>query len=89
MRLDADRPDAGAAAREFLSWGAGPRAAQYLLLGAKTRALLDGRPTPSPDDVRALAHPVLRHRLVTNFHAEAEEVGKDRIIDRLLEEVPA
>ncbi len=81
-------PDAGAAAREFLSWGAGPRAAQYLLLGAKTRALLDGRPTPSPDDVRALAHPVLRHRLVTNFHAEAEEVGKDRIIDLLLEEVP-
>jgi len=75
-------------AAEFLAWGAGPRAAQCLLLGAKARALLDGRPTPSPDDVRALAHPVLRHRLVTNFHAEAEEMSKDAIIDRLLDEVP-
>ena len=80
---------AAAVAEEFLAWGAGPRAAQFLLLGAKTRALLQGRPTPDLADVRALAYPVLRHRLVTNFHAEAEEVGKDRIIDRLLEEVPA
>jgi len=80
-------PEAGAAAREYLAWGAGPRAAQFLVLGAKTRALLQGRPTPEPADVRALAHPVLRHRLVTNFHAEAEEVGKDRIVDLLLAEV--
>jgi len=81
--------EAAGPAREYLSWGAGPRAAQYLLLGAKTRALLQGRPTPDTADVRALAHPVLRHRLVANFHAEAEEVAKDRIIDLLLEEVPA
>ena len=81
------RPETAPAAAEFLSWGAGPRAAQALLLGAKARALLDGRPAPAPEDVRALAHPVLRHRLVTNFHAEAEEVTKDAIIDRLLDEV--
>jgi len=79
--------EAAAPAREYLAWGAGPRAAQCLILGAKTRALLQGRPTPSLDDVRALAHPVLRHRLVTNFHAEAEEIAKDRIVDLLLAEV--
>jgi MoxR-like ATPase len=74
-------------AGEFLAWGAGPRAAQYLVRGAKTRALLQGRPTPDLEDVHRLAHPVLRHRLVSNFHAEAENVGKDRIIDLILEEV--
>jgi len=82
-------PEAAAAASEFLAWGAGPRAAQDLIRGAKTRALLDGRETPSLDDVRRLAHPVLRHRLVTNFHAEAESVAKDTIIDRVLDEVGA
>jgi MoxR-like ATPase len=75
------------AAAEFLAWGAGPRAAQYLVRGAKARALLDGRPTPSIDDVRRLAHPVLRHRLVANFHAEAESISKDAIIDRIMTEV--
>jgi MoxR-like ATPase len=79
--------EASTAAAEFLAWGAGPRAAQDLIRGAKTRALLDGRETPSLDDVRCLAHPVLRHRLVTNFHAEAESVAKDTIIDRILAEV--
>ncbi len=79
--------EAVAPAREYLSWGAGPRAAQYLVGGARALALLQGRPTPSLDDVRRLAHPVLRHRLVTNFHAEAEEVGKDAIIDLILAEV--
>jgi MoxR-like ATPase len=82
-------PEAVAPASEYLSWGAGPRAAQDLIRGAKTRALLDGRETPSLADVRRLAHPVLRHRLVTNFHADAENVGKDRIIDLVLAEVPA
>jgi len=77
------------AAEEFLAWGAGPRAAQYLIRGAKTRALMDGRPTPDLEDVRRLAHPVLRHRIVSNFHAEAESVGKDVIIDRILAEVSA
>ena len=75
------------AAREYLAWGAGPRAAQFLVRGAKTRALLSGRPTPDIEDVRRLAHPVLRHRLVTNFHAEAEGVSKDRIVDLILDAV--
>ena len=74
---------------DFLSWGAGPRAAQYLVLGAKARAALDGRPTPGLEDVQAMAAPVLRHRLVTNFHAEAEGVGKDDLIAELVEAVPA
>jgi MoxR-like ATPase len=81
--------EAVAPASEFLAWGAGPRAAQFLVRGAKTRALLEGRAVPSLEDIRRLAHPVLRHRLVTNFHAEAEEVGKDAIVDRILAEVPA
>jgi MoxR-like ATPase len=70
---------------EWISWGAGPRASQYLILGAKTRALLDGRATPDLDDVRAVAKPVLRHRLVTNFAAEAEGVNALEIVNRLLE----
>ena len=76
--------DAHPQAKEFLSWGAGPRAAQYLILGSKARAALDGRPTPSIDDVRAVALPVLRHRLVTNFHAEAEGVTTDDLIRELV-----
>jgi MoxR-like ATPase len=76
--------DAHPQAKEFLSWGAGPRAAQYLVLGSKARAALDGRPTPSVDDVRAVALPVLRHRLVTNFHAEAEGVTTDDLIRELV-----
>ena len=82
-------PEAATAATEYLAWGAGPRAAQDLVRGAKTRALLEGRETPSLEDVRRLAAPVLRHRLVTNFHAEAENVPKDTIIARVLDEVPA
>ena len=74
-------------AREFLAWGAGPRAAQYLIRGAKTRALLDSRPTPDLEDIRRLALPVLRHRLVSNFHAEAENISKDRIVAMILDEV--
>jgi MoxR-like ATPase len=74
-------------AREYLAWGAGPRAAQDLVRGAKTRALLDGRPTPDREDVKRLAHPVLRHRLVANFHAEAENVAKDHIVAMILDEV--
>ncbi|HNW58049.1 MAG TPA: MoxR family ATPase [bacterium] len=70
--------------REWITWGAGPRASQYLILGAKTRAILDGRPTPDIADVRALAKPVLRHRLVTSFNAEAEGVTTAQIIDRLI-----
>jgi MoxR-like ATPase len=73
--------------REFLSWGAGPRAGQYLVLGAKARAILQGRTHADREDIRALAHPVLRHRLVINFHAEAQKVTSEQIIDRLLEKV--
>lgn len=69
---------------EWLRWGAGPRASQFLILGAKTRAVLSGRHTPDVDDVRAVAKPVLRHRLVTNFNAEAEGVSSVEIVDKLL-----
>jgi len=73
--------------RDWVSWGAGPRASQYLILGAKTRAMLEGRYTPSIDDVRAVARPVMRHRIVTNFAAEAENVKPDTIVRRLVEEL--
>jgi len=74
--------------REWVSWGAGPRAGQYLVLGAKARALLDGRKTPAAEDVDALALPVMRHRIVTNFNAEAAGVGTPDIISRLLDAGP-
>jgi len=71
----------------WVAWGAGPRAAQYMVLGAKARAVLNGRFNVSCADVRAVAHPVLRHRILTNFNADAEGVNSDRIIDMLLENV--
>ncbi len=74
---------------EWVSWGAGTRAAQYLVLGAKARALLQGRAHVAPDDIRALAHPALRHRILINYRAEAEGVSVEKVIDRLLETVPA
>ena len=75
--------------KQWISWGAGPRASQYLVLGAKTRAVLHGRYAPGIEDVRAVALAVLRHRLVTNFTAEAEGIKPDRIIEDLLRTVPA
>jgi MoxR-like ATPase len=69
--------------KDFVSYGAGPRASQYLVLGAKSRAALQGRFTPSIEDVHAVALSVLRHRLVTNFSAEAEGVSVDTIIREL------
>ncbi len=69
---------------QYLSYGAGPRASQYLVLGAKARALLDGRVTPIAADVDRIAVPVLRHRIVTNFHAEAEGVSGVDVIERLI-----
>ena len=75
--------------REWIKWGAGPRAGQALLLGAKALALIDGRSVPSPDDVRAIAAPVLRHRLLLNFQAEADGIDTDHVVTRLLEAVPA
>ena len=73
--------------RDLINWGAGPRASQYLVLGAKTRAILDGRPTPDMEDIKAVAKPVLRHRLVANFNAEAEGISATDIIERLIEGV--
>ncbi len=71
--------------KSWLSWGAGPRASQYLILGAKTKAILAGRHTPDIEDVRAMAGPVLRHRIVPNFNAEADGVSAIQIIDKLLQ----
>jgi len=71
----------------WLSWGAGPRASQFLILGAKVRALLEGRHTPDIDDVRTMAGPVLRHRIVTNFNAEADGVTPIHIVQKLLDVV--
>ena len=73
---------------DYVSWGAGPRASQYLVLGAKARAVLHGRYYVSSDDIRAVALPVLRHRIMTNFNAEAEGVKPDDIIRRLIETIP-
>ncbi|HIF41034.1 MAG TPA: MoxR family ATPase [Planctomycetes bacterium] len=72
---------------QYVTWGAGPRASQYLILGAKAHAALQGRSHVSTEDVRALAHPVLRHRILVNFTAQAEGVDSDAIIDRLLEHI--
>jgi MoxR-like ATPase len=79
-----NEPEVAESVKEWVSWGAGPRAVQYLLLGAKTRAALDGRASPTLEDVQNVAHPVLRHRILVNFHAESEGISSDDIIDRLL-----
>jgi MoxR-like ATPase len=73
-------PDASADVKRYVSYGAGPRASQYLVLGAKARAAMDGRPIPDLDDVRSVALSVLRHRVVLNFQAEAEGVGVERLL---------
>ena len=70
--------------KDWLSWGAGPRASQYLILGAKTRSLLEGRHSPDIEDVRNVVGPVLRHRIVPNFNAEADGVTAMQIIEKLL-----
>jgi len=84
--LEGDVPEI---VRDYISWGAGPRACQYLILGSKVRAVLHGRFHVSTDDIAAVARPVLRHRLVTNFNADAEGLDTDMIIGKLLELVPA
>jgi MoxR-like ATPase len=73
---------------EFVAWGAGPRASQYLILAGKARALLKGRYHVSTEDIRQVALPVLRHRIVTNFNAEAEGVKSDTIVQKLMEYIP-
>lgn len=74
---------------DWISWGAGPRAVQYLLLGAKARALLNGRTNVATEDIAALAGPILRHRIVTNFTAESEGITTDDVIRKLILETPA
>ncbi len=84
-----NQPEAPDFVKDCLSWGAGPRASQYLILGGKARAILNGRYHVSTDDIKSVAHPVLRHRIITNFNAEAEGIKPDDIIDKLLDHVPA
>lgn len=84
------RPNSNGAPKfvnDWISWGAGPRASQYMILGAKTRAVLDGRPTPDIEDVKMVARPVLRHRIVTSFNAEAEGIDTVTIIDKIFETI--
>ncbi|MDA7605165.1 MoxR family ATPase [Verrucomicrobiales bacterium] len=73
--------------RELLSWGAGPRAVQFLLLGAKAKAVMDGRSSATIADVKSIAHPVLRHRIITTFNAESSGVTTDDVVDNLLSEI--
>jgi MoxR-like ATPase len=81
-------PNAPEAINKYVAFGASVRAAQYLILGAKAKALTEGRYHVAFDDIRALAHPVLRHRVLTNFRAESEGVTSDALIDELLKTVP-
>ncbi len=74
--------------RDFVGWGAGPRASQYLILAGKARALLKGRYHVSTEDIRQVAIPVLRHRIVTNFNAEAEGMKSDTIVKKLMDFIP-
>jgi MoxR-like ATPase len=87
----ATRPSDGTApkfVKEMIDWGAGPRAGQYLIAGGRAAAAMDGRPSISLDDVRSVAIPVLRHRISTNFQAQAEGLAPEDLINRLLAEVP-
>ena len=84
--IAADMPEI---VRQYVSWGAGPRACQYLILAGKVRAVLEGRFCVATEDIQAVAKPVLRHRIVLNFNADAEGMTTDRLADELLRIVPA
>ncbi|MCQ2265625.1 MAG: hypothetical protein MJZ46_06265 [Bacteroidales bacterium] len=71
-------------ANDYLSWGAGPRASQYLVIGARTHAVLNGKYSPDIEDIKAVAHNILRHRIIKNYKAEAEGITVNDIIDKLL-----
>jgi len=88
-RASRPSPQSDSFVRDWVSWGAGPRAAQYLVLGAKARAALAGRPTPAADDVKAVAPAVLRHRIIPNFNAEADGISSLDIVAKLLEATPS
>jgi MoxR-like ATPase len=83
-----NEPDAPAYVKPLISWGGGPRAGQFLILGGKARAILHGRFHVTTDDIKAVAHSVLRHRIVTTFQAESDGMTSDRVIDMLLEKIP-
>ena len=85
MDLGAKRPQK---VQDYVGWGAGPRASEYLVLGAKAAALLAGATHVTPAHVKAVAHPVLRHRIMMNFNAEADQVTPDNVVDDLLAGVP-
>ena len=87
-RTRSENSDAPDVVRQYVHWGAGPRASQYMILAAKARAVLHGRYYVSSDDIRAVATPVLRHRIVTNFNAEAEGVSADDIVHQLAATIP-
>jgi MoxR-like ATPase len=88
-RTRRDRGEAPDFVRQYVNWGAGPRASQYLILGAKAHAALEGREFAAVDDVRAVAPAVLRHRIITNFNAESDGITPDELVSRLIEAVPA
>ena len=79
-----ENPEASASVKQYISWGAGPRASQYLILGAKAHAVIHGKFSPDIEDVRAVASSILRHRIVRNYKAEAEAISTDAIISELL-----
>ncbi|MCA9026825.1 MAG: MoxR family ATPase [Planctomycetaceae bacterium] len=83
-----DEPEARTFVKNYISWGAGPRAGQYLIVGAKARAILEGRFHVTTEDVKSVAHPVLRHRIVTTFQANSEGISPDDVVDQLIREVP-
>ena len=82
------KPEAPDFIKEWVTWGAGPRATQFLILGGKARAILNGRYYVSCEDVASVAAPVLRHRIITNFNADAEDMTPDKIVEQLLEQTP-
>lgn len=86
VRTRPNNPDSPSVVKEKVSWGAGSRASQSLILAGKARALLQGRAHVASEDIKALALPVLRHRIIPNFHAEAEGLSSDGIIDQLLQQ---
>jgi len=87
-KVSLTRPSNGNAPKfikDYLSWGAGPRASQYLILGAKTNCILDGRFSPEIEDIKKVSQPVLRHRLIMNFNAEADNIKVLDLVDRMFE----
>jgi len=82
-----DKPDAPQFIKDYVMWGAGPRASQYMVLGAKARAVLHGRHYASEEDIRAVAAPVLRHRIKTNFNADADGITPDALVARLIQQL--